>query len=210
MGTPTRAMSTPASDGPTTAAPLKTDELSAIAFIRSCLPTISTMNACRAGTSKRLTVPVARAAMITIQYSSWPLALRAKSPNDGIVNAEVDLLPREGGEARRRASGQRHTVPLLAEPPRWKQGEARGGAGRLQQVDEMRRQVHQGAAQGDLVLCLHRAQGRFDPIGLRDGLRAQRAASFRRRAPGAAIRGRDSQEHGIAEALHRVGQGAEA
>ena len=88
MGTPTTPMITPATDGPITAAPLKTDELSAMAFIRSCLPTMSTRNDWRAGTSKRLIVPVAAAATSTSQYWACPLALSAKSAKDGIVNAD--------------------------------------------------------------------------------------------------------------------------
>ena len=38
-------------------APLNIDEFSAIAFIRSSLPTMSTMNACRAGMSNAFTTP---------------------------------------------------------------------------------------------------------------------------------------------------------
>src|SRR5439155_19571922 len=86
-GTPTAPMITPATDGPTTAAPLNTEELSAIAFIRSCLPTISTTKDWRAGTSKALMVPVAAAAIRTSQYIAWPLELSRKSENEGIVNA---------------------------------------------------------------------------------------------------------------------------
>src|SRR5438105_5307176 len=86
--TPTRAISTPAIEGPMTAAPLNTDELRAIAFIRSCLPTMSTRNDCRAGTSNRFIVPVASAARITIQYCAWPLALRMNSANDGTMKAD--------------------------------------------------------------------------------------------------------------------------
>src|SRR5439155_248280 len=78
-GTPTAPMITPATDGPTTAAPLNTEELSAIAFIRSCLPTISTTKDWRAGTSKALMVPVAAAAIRTSQYIAWPLELSRKS-----------------------------------------------------------------------------------------------------------------------------------
>ena len=43
-GTPTAPMITPATDGPITAAPLNNDELSAMAFVRSCRPTISMTN----------------------------------------------------------------------------------------------------------------------------------------------------------------------
>src|SRR5712692_5149995 len=88
MVTPTAAMITPATDGPTTAAPLKTDELRAIAFMRSCRPTISMTNAWRDGTSKRLMTPVAKAATITIQYCAWPVELSAKRTNEGTVNRD--------------------------------------------------------------------------------------------------------------------------
>ena len=81
-------MSTPAIDGPITAAPLKTDEFSAIAFIRSWRPTISMRNDCRAGTSNRLIVPVAAAAIKTIQYCAWPVADNANRAKDGTMNAD--------------------------------------------------------------------------------------------------------------------------
>jgi len=67
IGTPTAAMIRPAIDGPMTAAALKTDELRAIAFMRSWRPTISIRKDWRAGTSNRLMVPVAAAATRTIQ-----------------------------------------------------------------------------------------------------------------------------------------------
>ena len=51
----------PATAGPTTRAPLNIDELSAIAFIRSPRPTISAMNAWRAGMSNALTIPTSAA-----------------------------------------------------------------------------------------------------------------------------------------------------
>ena len=43
--------------GPTMRAPLNIEEFSAMAFIRSSLPTMSTRNACRAGMSNALTTP---------------------------------------------------------------------------------------------------------------------------------------------------------
>src|SRR5258708_25307022 len=88
IGTPTAAMTRPAIAGATTADALKTDELSAIAFIRSWRPTISMTNAWRAGTSNRLMEPVANAATITIQYWAWLVALTANSTNDGIVKSD--------------------------------------------------------------------------------------------------------------------------
>jgi len=83
MGTPTTAIRIPAIEGPMTAAALKTDEFSAIAFIRSCLPTISTWNACRHGTSSALMVPVATAATTTIQYCVCPVAVSMNSASGG-------------------------------------------------------------------------------------------------------------------------------
>lgn len=87
-GTPTAAMSKPAIEGPITADALNTEELSAIAFIRSCLPTISTWKDWRVGTSSALIEPVASAATITIQYCACPVALATKSMRDGTTNAD--------------------------------------------------------------------------------------------------------------------------
>src|SRR5436309_15251398 len=66
-GRPTAAIKTPATDGPITDAALKTEELRAIALVRSSRPTISMTNAWRAGTSKSWIVPQASAARKTIQ-----------------------------------------------------------------------------------------------------------------------------------------------
>ena len=65
-GTPSRAIRTPASDGPTTAAPFHIEEFSAIAFIRSSRPTISIANACRVGMSTTWIAPQTSAATITM------------------------------------------------------------------------------------------------------------------------------------------------
>ena len=54
---PTAATSTPATAGPMIRAPFIIEELSAIAFMRSSRPTISTTNAWRIGTSKALMAP---------------------------------------------------------------------------------------------------------------------------------------------------------
>jgi hypothetical protein len=51
------AMRTPASAGPTMRAPLNMPELSAMALVRSALPTISTMNDWRVGMSTVLATP---------------------------------------------------------------------------------------------------------------------------------------------------------
>src|SRR5690348_10220533 len=87
-GTPTAAMRIPAIEGPITADALKTEEFSAIAFIRSCLPTISTWNDWRVGTSRALMVPVASAASKTIQYWAWPVWVSAKRMNGGMTKAD--------------------------------------------------------------------------------------------------------------------------
>ncbi len=88
IGTPTAAITSPAIAGPITADALKTEELSAIAFMRSCRPTISMTNDWRAGTSNTLMAPVPNAATMTIQYWACPVALTANSTNDGIVNSD--------------------------------------------------------------------------------------------------------------------------
>ena len=56
-GNPRYAVATPAMTGPIRRAPLKAAELSAMAFRRCPLPTISMTNDCLAGMSKALTVP---------------------------------------------------------------------------------------------------------------------------------------------------------
>ena len=53
------------SAGPTTRAPLKIEEFSAIAFGKSSLTTISTRNACRIGTSNAFTTPTRNAMRIS-------------------------------------------------------------------------------------------------------------------------------------------------
>src|SRR5438045_9083568 len=74
-------MSRPATDGPITADALNTEELRAIAFMRSCLPTISTWNDWRAGPSSALMQPVVNAAELTIQHCAWPVAIARHSVN---------------------------------------------------------------------------------------------------------------------------------
>src|SRR6266540_2675418 len=63
--TPSAPISTPATAGPTTRAALKSEELSAIAFMRSSFPTSSTTNDWRVGMSKALTTPRKAASAIT-------------------------------------------------------------------------------------------------------------------------------------------------
>src|SRR5438046_4160196 len=65
MPTPATPINTPATAGPTIRAALNMDELSAIAFMRSSLPTSSTMNAWRAGMSNALTTPKNTASTMT-------------------------------------------------------------------------------------------------------------------------------------------------
>ena len=65
--TPYRAISRPATAGPTTRAALNIAELSAMAFIRSSLPTNSTMKDWRAGRSIVLATPNRIASTATCQ-----------------------------------------------------------------------------------------------------------------------------------------------
>ena len=58
-------MMPPAMAGPITREILNAEELRAIAFIRSCFPTRSITNACRAGTSKALRKPKKTARTMT-------------------------------------------------------------------------------------------------------------------------------------------------
>src|SRR5438477_464249 len=150
--------------------------------------------------------------MITIQYSAWPVALNAKRANGaGVVGCgrrcdqrkEVDVVPREGREARRRSAGQRDAISL---PPRDRPppGEGRGRADRLQQTEKVRRQIRQGPSQGNVVIYVQAARRWIDPPGLRDGLRAHGLAAFRGRLAWTPVRGWDPQEHAVIEEIHRV------
>jgi hypothetical protein len=60
-------MSRPATAGPKSRAPLKIDEFSATAFMRSARPTISTVNAWRAGMSNVFASPRRPASTSTCQ-----------------------------------------------------------------------------------------------------------------------------------------------
>ena len=85
--TPRKPINSPATAGPTTAAPLNTEELSAIAFMRSSRPTISIEKAWRAGTSKTLMRPTMKAAARTIGYCASPKWVSRKSAPEGTMNA---------------------------------------------------------------------------------------------------------------------------
>ena len=61
------AMSTPATAGPSSRAPLNVALFSAIAFGRSRLPTISITNACRVGLSTTVATPRPKASRYTCQ-----------------------------------------------------------------------------------------------------------------------------------------------
>src|SRR5436190_53084 len=73
MPTPATPINTPATAGPTIRAALNMDELSAIAFMRSSLPTSSTMNAWRAGMSNALTTPKNTASTMTCHVVTLPV-----------------------------------------------------------------------------------------------------------------------------------------
>src|SRR6266487_698944 len=73
MPTPATPIKTPATAGPTIRAALNMDELSAIAFMRSSLPTSSTMNAWRAGMSNALTTPKNTASAMTCHVVTLPV-----------------------------------------------------------------------------------------------------------------------------------------
>ncbi len=64
---PISLIANPAIAGPTTRAPLKIDELRAMALGRSGLPTIFTKNDCRIGTSNAFTIPCKKPTTITTQ-----------------------------------------------------------------------------------------------------------------------------------------------
>ncbi len=62
----------PAIAGPKTRAPLNSDEFSAMAFIRSSLPTISTTKLCRVGMSKASVIPSSNASSAICQMRTTP------------------------------------------------------------------------------------------------------------------------------------------
>ena len=73
--------------GPMTRAPLKSDEFSAMAFIKSSLPTISTMNDCRMGMSKALAMPRMVASTSTCQTATTPVQTRIATVNASSMKA---------------------------------------------------------------------------------------------------------------------------
>src|SRR5437588_7659043 len=124
--------------------------------------------------------------------------------------AEVDGLPREGGEARRWAAGEGDALSLSPEPAWRPQGPAGGRAGCLRQVEEMRRPIHQRPAQGQVVIRVLGQEGRHDETCVRNGLRNDGTASICWWAAGSSVRGRDQTEYGIPQEVRRVRQGPEA
>ncbi len=78
---PTDPRRTPATAGPKTRVALNTDEFSAIAFIKSSFPTISTRNDWRVGMSNALTIPKNAASPMTLCTVTRPVPTRAASPN---------------------------------------------------------------------------------------------------------------------------------
>ena len=77
----------PATEGPITRALLNIDEFSAMAFIKSSRPTISTRNDCRAGTSNALTTPIIAAIAI-----NSPTVIRlVKVKNDSMEARIIEL-----------------------------------------------------------------------------------------------------------------------
>ena len=105
MPTPAAPITTPATAGPTIRAALNMDEFSAIAFIRSSLPTSSAMNAWRPGMSNALTIPKNTASTITCQVVTRPAHTSAASASaSSICNACVHTM-------RRRLSTLSATTP---------------------------------------------------------------------------------------------------
>src|SRR5205807_1454740 len=82
-----RAAQRPATAGPITRAALNADELSAIAFIRSSLPTRSTMNAWRAGMSNALTTHRNAASAARCHTATVRLHTSAASANAGSMDS---------------------------------------------------------------------------------------------------------------------------
>src|SRR5207249_9113858 len=70
--------------------------------------------------------------------------------------------------------------------------------------------VHQRSAERNVVVYLHGPQGRLHAPGLRDGLPARWPAPVRDRRARPPVRGRDPQEHAVAEEVRRVRQGPQA
>jgi len=82
--TPNRPIRMPAAAGPSTRVTLKAEEFRAMAFIRSSLPTISTKNDWRPGTSNAMTTPCSAArttmwATVTTRAKTRPASKKARS-----------------------------------------------------------------------------------------------------------------------------------
>ena len=108
MPTPATPINTPATAGPTIRAALNMDELSAIAFMRSSLPTSSTMNAWRAGMSNALTTPKNTASTITCHVVTLPVHTSPASASaSSICRACVHTM-------RRRLSTRSTTTPAYS------------------------------------------------------------------------------------------------
>ncbi len=76
---PTATTSRPATAGPAVRATLNIVELRAMALVRSSLPTISTTNACRAGTSSARPTPKMKASAITCHTWTKPVTVSVAS-----------------------------------------------------------------------------------------------------------------------------------
>src|SRR6266699_3374575 len=108
MPTPATPINTPATAGPTIRAALNMDELSAIAFMRSSLPTSSTMNAWRAGMSNALTTPKNTASAMTCHVVTLPVHTSTASASaSSICRACVHTM-------RRRLSTRSTTTPAYS------------------------------------------------------------------------------------------------
>ncbi len=92
---PTHAIANPAIAGPTTRAPLKIEEFSAIAFGRSSFPTIWTRNAWRIGTSNAFTIPTRNAMTINSHSLINFVSVNPASTNARIIEMVcVAITPR--------------------------------------------------------------------------------------------------------------------
>jgi hypothetical protein len=77
--------------GPITRAPLNMEEFSAIAFIKSSLPTMSTRNDCRPGMSNAFTTPRKLASTNTCQ--TWTLCDRVSAARMNASSIDATCVP---------------------------------------------------------------------------------------------------------------------
>ena len=77
----------PATAGPIMRALLNMEEFNAMAFIRSALPTISTMNDCRAGMSKAFTRPRRTDSITMCQAAIVPVKVSQARTSASIMEA---------------------------------------------------------------------------------------------------------------------------